>query len=165
MQIIFRVLPFFSIEASAVTVGRAVTHAALLLLFVSLFFVVVAFFGCCFFWLFETFFRLIDLLIFPYRKLRHPHIVEYFGTTYRSVPRGIEAVFVTERPGETLKSYLVNHPGNNPADNSMSVLNVIRWAQQIVNALIFVHCMFQGCVHGDLRLENVLVCDLVVCFR
>jgi len=67
MQIIFRVLPFFSIEASAVTVGRAVTHAALLLLFVSLFFVVVvvvAFFGCCFFWLFETFFRLIDLLIF-----------------------------------------------------------------------------------------------------
>jgi len=39
----------------------------------------------------------------------------------------------------------------------MSVLNVIRWAQQIVNALIFVHSMFHGCVHGDLRLENVLL--------
>jgi len=52
----------------------------------------------------------------------------------------------------------------------MSVLNVIRWAQQIVNALIFVHSMFQGCVHGDVRLENVLVCYLnysylVMCFR
>ena len=47
----------------------------------------------------------------------------------------------------------------------MAVLNVIQWAQQIVNALVVVHDTFQGCVHGDLRLENVLVserCDVLV---
>ena len=85
--------------------------------------------------------------------------MEFFGAAFKYVPRGVEAVFVMERPGVTLKSYLVDHPGNNPADNSMSVLNVIRWTQQIVNALIAVHSMFNGCVHGDLRLENVLVSE------
>ena len=85
--------------------------------------------------------------------------MEFLGAAFRNVPRGVEAVFVMERPGVTLKSYLVDHPGNNPADNSMSVLNVIRWTQQIVNALIAVHSMFHGCVHGDIRLENVLVSE------
>ena len=64
-------------------------------------------------------------------------------------------MFVTERCGQPLKSYL----GSNPAvaDNSSAIFNVIRWAQQIVNALMVVHGTFQRCVHGDLRLENVLV--------
>ena len=96
---------------------------------------------------------------FLQRKLRHPNIVEFFGAAFRTVPRGVEAVFVLERPGVTLKSYLIDHPGNNPADNSMSVVNVIRWTQQIINALIAIHSMFHGSVHGDLRLENVLVSE------
>ena len=64
-------------------------------------------------------------------------------------------MFVTERCGQSLKSYL----GSNPAvaDNSLAIFNVISWAQQIVEALMVVHGTFQGCVHGDLRLENVLV--------
>ena len=79
--------------------------------------------------------------------------------SFRKVHRGVEAVFVTERCGQSLKSYLVEKTGNNPAvaDNSLAILNVIRWAQQIVNALMVVHSISQGCVHGDLRLENVLV--------
>ena len=64
-------------------------------------------------------------------------------------------MFVTERCGQSLKSYL----GSNPVvvDSSLAIFNVIRWAQQILNALMVVHGTFQGCVHGDLRLENVLV--------
>ena len=77
---------------------------------------------------------------------------------------GVEAVFVTEQCGESLKSYLVEHSGNNPADNSMTVANVLRWAQQIVDALSVIHGTFQGYVHGDLRLENVLVSRGSVCF-
>ena len=110
--------------------------------------------------------RLIVTVIFPHtwncRKLRHPHIVECFGTAFRNVPRGVEAAFVTERPAVTLKSHLVDDPGNNPSENNMLVVNVIRWAHQIINALIAVHNLFQGCVHGDLRLENVLVSPLHV---
>ena len=90
-----------------------------------------------------------------FRNLRHPHIVQFYGTTFTEVARGVEAVFVTEQCGESLKTYLVEHSGNNPADNSMTVTHVLRWAQQILDALIVVHSM--GYVHGDLRLGNVLV--------
>ena len=66
-------------------------------------------------------------------------------------------MFVTERSGETLKYYLIDQPGNCPSVNPLSTLGVIQWAEQIVDALIAIHSMFKGCVHGDLRLENVLV--------
>ena len=99
-----------------------------------------------------------------FRNLRHPHIVQFYGTTFREVARGVEAVFVTEQCGESLKTYLVERSGNNPADNSITVANVLRWAQQIVDALSVIHGTFQGCVHGDLRLENVLVSRGNFCF-
>ena len=68
---------------------------------------------------------------------------------------------MTEQCGESFKSYLVEHSGNNPADNSLTVAPaVLRWAQQIVDALIVVHS--KGYVHGDLRLVNVLV-FVIVC--
>lgn len=107
-------------------------------------------------------------LWFALRNLRSPHIVQFYGATFREVPRGVEAVFVTEQCGESLKSYLVEHSGNNPADNSLTVAPaVLRWAQQIVDALIVVHS--KGYVHGDLRLVNVLVSQglvfVIVCLR
>lgn len=60
-----------------------------------------------------------------------------------------------ERSGGTLKKYLMDQPGNCPSVNSLSTLGVIQWTEQIVDALMAIHRM--GCVHGDLRLENVLV--------
>ena len=62
-----------------------------------------------------------------------------------------------ERSGETLKEYLIDRPGNCPSVNHSSTLVVIQWTEQIVDALMVIQSMFQGCVHGDLRLENVLV--------
>ena len=69
---------------------------------------------------------------------------------------------MTEQSGESLKTYLVEHSGNNPADNSMTVAHVFRCAQQILDALIVVHST--GYVHDDLRLGNVLVSQGLVFF-
>ena len=69
----------------------------------------------------------------------------------------MEVTFVMERPGNTLKKYLIDQPGNCPSVNPLSTLGIIQWTEQIVDALMAIHSMFQGCVHGDLRLENVLV--------
>ena len=83
--------------------------------------------------------------------------MEFFGAAFRKVPRGVEVTFVMERSGETLKHYLVDQAGNCPSVNPLSTLGVIQWTEQIVDGLMEIHSMFNGCVHGDLRLQNVLV--------
>ena len=56
---------------------------------------------------------------------------------------------MTEQYGKSLKTYLVELSGNNPTDNSLTVAHaVLRWAEQMVDALIVVHS--KGYVHGDL---------------
>ena len=62
-----------------------------------------------------------------------------------------------ERPGETLKKYLIEQPGKCPSLNPLSTLRVIQWTEQIVEALMVIHSMSEQCIHGDLRLQNVLV--------
>ena len=69
----------------------------------------------------------------------------------------MKAAFVTECPGVDLKYYLIHQPGNCPAQNPMATMGVIHWADQIVEALILLYSMADGCVHGDLCLQNVLV--------
>ena len=92
-----------------------------------------------------------------HRRLCHPRIVTFYGAVFRKVPRGLEAAFVTECPGVDLKYYLIDQPGNCPAKNPITTMGVIRWAAQVVEALLSIYRMFYGCVHGDLRLKNVLV--------
>ena len=69
----------------------------------------------------------------------------------------MEVAFVMECSGETLKKYLIDQPGKCPSVNPLSTLRVIQWTEQIVDALMVIHSMSKKCVHGDLRLENVLV--------
>lgn len=57
-----------------------------------------------------------------------------------------------ECPGPDLKSYLITQP-----EKPMAMMSVNQWAEQIIDALMLIHSMFDGCVHGDLRLENVLL--------
>ena len=47
----------------------------------------------------------------------------------------------------------------------MATMRVIRWAAQVVEALLSINSMFDGCVHGDLRLKNVLVRKYFICKR
>ena len=70
---------------------------------------------------------------------------------------------MTECPGVDLKYYLIDQPGNCPANNPMTTMVVIRWAAQVVEALLSIYRMFDGCVHGDLRLKNVLVRKYLIC--
>ena len=105
-----------------------------------------------------------------HRRLCHPHIVTFYGAVFRKVPRGLEAAFVSECPGVDLKYYLIDQPGNCPARNPTSTENAIRWADQVVEALMSIYSIFDGCVHGDLRLKNVLVgkyfiCNKTFCFN
>ena len=94
---------------------------------------------------------------FLHRRLRHPHIVKFYGAVFRKVPRGLEAAFVAECPGVDLKKHLIDQPRNCPAKNPVATMDVIRWADQVVEALMSIYSMFDGCVHGELQLENVLV--------
>ena len=43
-----------------------------------------------------------------YRRLRHPHIVKFYGAVFRKIPRGLEAAFVAECPGVDLKKHLID---------------------------------------------------------
>ena len=45
----------------------------------------------------------------------------------------------------------------------MTTMVVTRWAAQVVEALLSIYRMFDGCVHGDLRLKNVLVRKYLIC--
>ena len=52
----------------------------------------------------------------------------------------------------------------------MATMDAIRWADQVVEALMSIYSIFDGCVHGDLWLENVLVrkyfiCSNTFCFK
>ena len=100
-----------------------------------------------------------------HRRLCHPHIATFYGAVFRKVPGGLEAAFVTEFPGVDLKKYVIDQPGNCPAKNPMTTMRVIRWAAQVVEALLSINNMFDGCVHGDLRLKNVLVRKYFICKR
>ena len=62
-----------------------------------------------------------------------------------------------ECSGETLKKYLIDQPGKCPSVHPLSTLRVIQWTEQIVDALMVIHSVSKKCVHGDLRLESVLV--------
>ena len=72
-------------------------------------------------------------------------------------PGGLEVAFVSECPGVDLKYYLIDQPGNCPAKNLVATMGLIRWAAQVVEALLSIYGMVDGSVHGDLRLENVSV--------
>ena len=45
----------------------------------------------------------------------------------------------------------------------MTTMVVTRWAAQVVEALLSIYRMFDGCVQGDLQLKNVLVRKYLIC--
>ena len=76
-------------------------------------------------------------------------IVKFYGAVFRKIPRGLEAAFVAECPGVDLKKHLIDQPRNCPAKNPVATVDVIRWADQVVEALMSIYSMFDECVHGD----------------
>ena len=91
------------------------------------------------------------------RKLEHPHIVKFYGTSLLKKGGTTRVILVMEKCKGNLKSLIFDHPESVPAKdrNPAVVREVYRWAKEITDALSFMHN--QGVVHRDLKLENILV--------
>ena len=94
------------------------------------------------------------LLLFL-RHLNHPSIIKYFGTNLLHDQPGTIVMIVLELCNCSLKSQ--SKPENSPARlrNEAVKRKVLSWAQQILDALRYIHS--EGFVHRDLKLDNVLV--------
>ena len=91
------------------------------------------------------------------RKLEHPHIVKFYGTSLLKKDGTTRVILVMEKCKGNLKSQIFDNPEAAPAEtrNPDVFRGVCRWAREITGALAFIHS--QGVVHGDLKLENILV--------
>ena len=86
--------------------------------------------------------------------------MRFYGTNLQNVSEGTKVMIVLELCMCSLKSHIMSHPVNAPARQPDEVARrkVLVWAQQILDALRYVH--EQGFVHQGLKLENVLVSSL-----
>lgn len=92
------------------------------------------------------------------RVLHHQNIVQFFGTHLQQSSSGTNKVMIVlELCKCSLKTQIMSHPENAPArsENETVRRNVLLWAQQILDALRYIHD--QEFVHRDLKLDNLLV--------
>ena len=93
----------------------------------------------------------------PFSVLKHPNIVKFFGTHLLQSPFLTKVMIVLELCQCSLKTHVISHTESAPAHSKDEVARkkVLHWAQQITDALSYVHQ--QGYVHRDLKLDNLLV--------
>jgi len=91
------------------------------------------------------------------RKLEHPHIVKFYGTSLLEKEGTTRVILVMEKCKGSLKSQIFNHPEAAPAKttNPNALKEVCQWAKEITSGLGFIHN--QGVIHRDLKLDNILV--------
>jgi len=91
------------------------------------------------------------------RKLQHPHIVKFYGTSLLKSADTTRVILVMEKCKGNLKSQIFDHPEATPSKtkNLAVFREVCRWAKEITDALAFIHK--RGVIHRDLKLENILV--------
>ncbi|XP_022802300.1 uncharacterized protein LOC111339838 [Stylophora pistillata] len=89
--------------------------------------------------------------------LDHPNMVKFFGIHLLPSPCLTRVVIVLELCECSLKTHIISHSESSPAHSEDETMrkSVLLWAQQILDALIYVHQ--QGYVHRDLKLENLLL--------
>ena len=100
---------------------------------------------------------ILSVFILLVRKLDHPHIVKFYGTSLLKKAGTTRMILVMEKCKGNLKSQSFDHPEAAPAKNRKPDVfrEVCRWAKEITDALAFMHK--QGVVHRDLTLKNILV--------
>ena len=91
------------------------------------------------------------------RKLEHPHIVKFHGTSLLKDLHTVQMILVMEKCREDLWRHISQHPESVPAKskNVPDVREVCRWVKEITDGLDYIHK--QGVVHRDLKLGNILV--------
>ena len=101
--------------------------------------------------------HVIILFLLFIRKLEHPHIVKFYGTSLVDKEGTTRVILVMEKCKESLKNFIFHHPEAVPAKcrNPAVLREVCRWAKEITDAIAFIHK--QGIIHRNLTLENILV--------
>ena len=93
------------------------------------------------------------------RKLRHPYIVKFYGTSLLWEENSVRIILVLEWCKDDLRSHISKKkeliPGKSRSDNA--IRNVYQWVNEIIDALAYIH--EQGIVHRDLKLDNILVSE------
>ena len=83
--------------------------------------------------------------------------MKFFGTHLQQSSRLTKVMIVLELCKCSLKTHIMTHPESAPAYSVDQTVrkNVLLWAQQILDALKYVH--EKGFVHRDLKLDKLLV--------
>ena len=102
--------------------------------------------------------KCLHLTLLLIRKLNHPSIVQFHGSSLLRDDGEARVILVMEKCKESLRSLLYRKPQFCPGKsrNPEVFKTVCSWAIQISEALDYIHK--QGIIHRDLKLENILVC-------
>ena len=93
-----------------------------------------------------------------FRILKHPHIVQFYGIYLdMSSPMSTRVIFVMEKCKGNLRNHIFRELESTPGKSkkATTVKEFCHWVKQIIDGLVHIHEL--GVVHGDLKLENILV--------
>ena len=92
--------------------------------------------------------------VFALRGIHHPNISELIGFV-PGINEDCSYILMEYVPGETLEKLYYDRMVAEKGD-LFPWWEVIRWGDQILNALEYLHS--KGLVHGDIRLSNIMFC-------
>lgn len=81
---------------------------------------------------------------------KHASLVQVFGASRID---GLVVMWMEYVPGTTLLERL----GDDDSPHPVSLEEVVKWLHDIADALAYLHVQDPPCVHGDLKLDNVLL--------
>jgi serine/threonine-protein kinase len=81
---------------------------------------------------------------------KHARLVQVFGASRID---GLVVMWMEYVPGKTL----LQRVGDDDSPHPVSLEEVLKWLRDIADALAYLHVQDPPCVHGDLKLDNVLL--------
>ncbi|XP_067035453.1 dual serine/threonine and tyrosine protein kinase-like [Acropora muricata] len=92
------------------------------------------------------------------RKLEHPHVVKFYGTSLLDDDGSTRVVLVMEKCKGSLKRHIFSQPECIPGKTGQKAERIASlWVKQITDALDYIHR--DGILHRDLKLKNILLSE------